>query len=211
MKAWLIPISLGLLAGTARADQCAWIDAGVAAKARTIVERAPKVIDFCEPCGDKAPGEPHAVRATEVTAADGDFKELRVNGAAVDLAYVFVQTDATHYRNLAALAGCPATGVSPSLEIAAETPHGVLITADDGVLPPPPPIVAAPELPPAVTPAPPPAPPAVYIYTSTTREVAWLPIALAGMGGLVTGAALVLLLVALRRRRAMRPRAAELG
>lgn len=213
MKAWLIPISLGLCAGTARADQCAWIDADVAAKARAIVERAPKVIDFCEPCGDQAPGEPHAVRSTEVTAADGDFKELRVNGTAVDLAYVFVQTDATHYRNLAALAGCPATGVSPSLEVAAETKHGVLITADEDDVPSPitlPAIAAAPP-PPAPAPAvAPPASPAVYVYATTTHEIAWSVLALAAAGGLVTGSALTLLLVASRRRRAMRPRAADL-
>jgi hypothetical protein len=212
MKAWLIPISLGLCAGTARADQCAWIDADVAAKARTIVERAPKVIDFCEPCGDQAPGEPHAVHSADVTAADGDFKELRVNGTAVDLAYVFVQTDATHYRNLAALAGCPATGVSPSLEVAAETKHGVLITADDDAVPSPItlPAIAAPPPPPPAPAVAPPAPPAVYVYATTTHEIAWSVLALAAAGGLVTGSALTLLLVASRRRRTMRPRAAEL-
>lgn len=212
MKAWLIPISLGLCAGTARADQCAWIDADVAAKARTIVERAPKVIDFCEPCGDQAPGEPHAVHSADVTAADGDFKELRVNGTAVDLAYVFVQTDATHYRNLAALAGCPATGVSPSLEVAAETKHGVLITADDDAVPSPItlPAIAAPPPPPPAPAVAPPARPAVYVYATTTHEIAWSVLALAAAGGLVTGSALTLLLVAARRRRAMRPRAAEL-
>lgn len=210
MKAWLIPISLGLCAGTARADQCAWIDADVAAKARAIVERAPKVIDFCEPCGEQAPGEPHAVRSADVTAADGDFKELRVNGTAIDLAYVFVQTDAMHYRNLAALAGCPATGVSPSLEVAAETRHGVLITADDDAVPSP---ITLPAVAPPPPPAPagaPPAPPAVYVYATTTHEIAWSVLALAAAGGLVTGSALTLLLVAARRRRAMRPRAADL-
>jgi hypothetical protein len=56
----------------------------------------------------------------------------------------------------------------------------------------------------------PPAPPQVYIYTTTTHEIAWLAVALVCTGGFVTGAALMLALVTIRRRRAMRPRAMDI-
>ena len=212
MKAWLIPISLVLLADTARADQCAWIDRLVANEANLILERSPKYLEFCEPCGDKAPGIPQLAKDVTVDTPEHGYRELSINGKPVDLAYIYVKTDATHYKNLGALAGCPASGVSPSLTIEAETTNGVLITAAGDPVPEP----AKPEPATIVTtiPAPmppPPPPPQVYIYTTTTHEIAWFAIALAGAGGLITGSALTLALTTIRRRRAMRPRAMDIA
>ena len=212
MKAWLVPISLCLLAHPAYADQCAWIDDAAALEAQRILKSSPKFIEYCEPCEERAPGPPQIAKTVEVQTADGDYKEVAINGKGVDLAYVFVKTSDARYENLASLAGCPATGVSPSLTIEAETRTGVMITADDtapapGMTP----VTSVPAF--AEPAAPPPVAPVqnqVYVYKTTTHEIAWLPIALAAAGGVVTGAAMLLLLVAVRRRHALRPRAVDL-
>ncbi len=206
MKTWLwIPVALSLLGGTARADQCAWIDEDAATNARAILTSSPTFIEHCEPCGDRAPGAPQVAKHVEIRSVGDDYKEVSVNGRPIDLAYVFVKMDAAHYRNLAALAGCPATGVSTSLDIADETPHGVLITPANDPLPVLPPTVAL-----AAAPAPVVATPQVFVYT-TTRETPWFPLVLGAAGGFVTGSAFTLMLLGLRRRRAMRPRAADLS
>ena len=218
MKAWLIPISLCLLAETARADQCAWIDEAAALKAQSIVKRSSQFIEFCEPCGDKAPGAPQLAKTVEVNAAGDQYQEVSINGKPIDLAYVFVNTSGrdARFENLAKLAGCPATGVSASLEQTQETPNGVLITPDpEPAAPPPPPppaqmtpVTAVPSFTPAVPPAP---PPQVYVYTTTTQEIPWLAIVLAVTGGFVTGSTLMFALLTLRRRRDMRPRAMDIA
>jgi hypothetical protein len=215
VKIWLIPLSLALVGGTARADQCQWIDATVAEQARSIVKKFPTFVEYCEPCGDPAPGVPQHATSVALAVPEPAYRELRLDGKAVDLAYVFVKTDATRYRNLAALAGCPATGVSPSLAITAETRDGILIAAAADA-----PLSTAdvprsasdaPRSNAALAPPPAPATPAVYVYTTTTREVAWIAIALAAAGGFLASSAVLLLVLAVRRRRrALRPRAVDL-
>lgn len=211
---WLIPISLAALGGTARADQCAWIDGDVARRAHAILATSPKVIAFCEPCGDTVPGVPEVASTVELRNPSHDFAELYLNGArtSIDLAYTFVQTSPSEYKNLALLAGCPATGVSPSLEVAAETKSGVLITAGDKPVTPPaamPVVLPAAAPVPAVAPAPP-APPQVYVHSTTRYELAWPALALAAGIGAGIGSLMTLLLASTRRRRDMRPRASEL-
>lgn len=213
MKIWIVPVSLALLGGTARADQCEWVAPAVAQKARALLEKHPKTIAFCEPCGDKAPGEPAVAQAVDVRVPEQGLEEVYINGSGVDLAYTYVKADDGHYRNLALLAGCPASDVSPTLAIDAETPNGVLITADDHALPPPPPVtpvMPAVEIAP-VPPPPPPPPPAsqVFVYT-TTHEVPWLALAVAAGAGALGGSLMTLLVLGVRRRRDMRPRAADL-
>jgi hypothetical protein len=212
MKTLTIGIVLAM-AGTAYADQCAWIDAKVAAKAEKLLAHHPKVISFCEPCGEKAPGAPETANTIEVHSPSAGYKEVRINGRDVDLAYTFVETSPRTYRNLAMLAGCEVSDVSASLDVDDETPNGVLITADPAPMPqaaPPPP--AQPPIVltlPTTQPAPAPAPQIVVLETRTAYP--WAMIALAGLTGF--GATLfgVLSIAALRRhRRALRPRAAEL-
>lgn len=210
---WLIPISLAVLGGTAHADQCQSLDEAQARKALSIVANAPRVIDFCEPCGDRAPGVPKVARHLEVRK-DGGYHELAIDGRAVDLAYTYVQTSQRQYANLAALAGCEAHGVSPTLSIESETPTGVLITASDAPVPalaPPPRAAPARVAPPdRVTSAARPATPTVYVYATTTAPVPWLVLALAIGGGALSGAMLALIVLTARRRRTMRPRALDL-
>ena len=211
MKAWMmIPFSIVVLADTARADQCQWVDDSVAARAQALVERSPSVIAFCEPCGDAVPGVPDEPTRVTIDRPSGEWRELHINGKGVDLAYTYVQASERRYDNLALLAGCPADGVSPSLTVESETPAGVLITASDEALPPPPP-VTEPAF--AEPPPPPPAPISertVYMYSTTTERVPWLALALATAGGVLAGLGFALTLISMRRRRAMRPRAADL-
>lgn len=217
MKSWMIGVALtsSLAAGTARADQCEWIDAAVAKKAEAILAKHPKVIAYCEPCGDNAPGTPELAKRVEVTSPQAGYKEIQINGSDVDLAYTFVQTSKTRYHNLAKLAGCETDGVSSSLAIADETPTGVLITPDEQPVPEPQPqapvVVSVPT--PVVTPAPPPppAPPAqVIVYATTTQTVPWIAIAMTALGAFATGAFTLLTIATIRRRRAMQPRATNL-
>ena len=213
MKTLTIGIVLAM-AGTAYADQCAWIDAKAAAKAEKLLANQPKVIEFCEPCGDKAPGAPETASSVEVVTPSSGYKEVQINGRGVDLAYTYVQTSPRTYKNLAKLAGCEAFDVSPSLDIEDETPNGVLITADPTPIPqaaPPPPPAQPPIVLtlPTTTPAPAPAPQIVVLETRPAYP--WAMIALAGLTGF--GATLfgVLTIATLRRqRRSLRPRATEL-
>lgn len=134
---------------------------------------------------------------------DWKLRQLYLDDVAIDLAYTYVQTAPDHYENLAMLVGCPVDGVSPSLAVAGET--------DDGdTTPMTPPQEPAPE---PTAPA-----PATHVYCSTTIEQplpvvtadTWLVLALAAGGGVLAGGGIALTALALRRRRAMRPRAADL-
>lgn len=219
MKTWTLSLAIlgsALLTQTAHGDQCAWINAKEANKAYAVLAKQPKVLEFCEPCGDKAPGVPFVAQDVAIATPQGSYKEIQINGKGIDLAYTYVQTSPTDYRNLAKLAGCPASDVSLSLNIADETPHGVLIMPDDKPLPPepvveppapppPPPVFAAPP------PPPPPAPTLVSYYTTTIEHaVPWSILALAAAGGFISGVGFTLAVFAVRRRRAMRPRASDL-
>lgn len=211
MKTWTLSLALAgsaLLAGTARADQCQWNDRAHAQKAQALLAQHPKVLSYCEPCGDKAPGEPFDVESVRViTPPQTSYREVLINGDAVDLAYTYVQVSPTEYKNLAKLAGCPASGVTATLSIAEETPTGVLIATTETPPEQPAPIVLA-------TPTPPPLPPAPqYTYHTTTivQPIPWLVLALAAGGGFITGAASMLIAMTIRtRRRAMKPRASDL-
>jgi hypothetical protein len=220
MKTWTLSLaaaasSMLLSTQIARADQCAWNEAAHATKAEAILAKHPKVIAYCEPCGDKAPGEPAIARDVTVATPQGDYREVSINGQAVDLAYTFVQVSSTKYKNLAKMVGCPASGVSSSLKVADETPTGVLITPSQQPEPPvePLPQPVEPLIPPMVIAAPtPPPPPSVVSYYNTTVQanVGWSVVALAGGAGFLAGFACATSAVALRRRRAMKPRANDL-
>jgi hypothetical protein len=220
MKTWTLSLAaaascLLISTQTARADQCAWNEAAHATKAEAILAKHPKVIAYCEPCGDKAPGEPVIARDVSVTTPQGDYREVSINGQAVDLAYTFVQVSGTKYKNLAKMVGCPASGVSSSLKVADETPTGVLITPTEQ---PTPPVERLPEpvpplIPPMVIAAPaPPAPPSNVSYYNTTVQanVGWFTVALAGCAGFLSGVAMTFGAMTIRRRRSMRPRANDL-
>lgn len=107
MRTLVLALALAALPTVARADQCALNNATIAEAAAKLVTPGSKVLEFCEPCGDRAPGAPYAVK--KVAVRNG---ELLVNGNAVDLAYLFVQTDKTEYRNVGLATSCGASRVS---------------------------------------------------------------------------------------------------
>jgi len=174
----------------AHADQCANVSLEMATHARNLIADHPMVVMFCEPCGDRVPGEPQEMGS--VSSGPG---EVRFNGEAIDLAYTYVQTSPRRYDNLAVLVNCPTVGVSPSLRVEEATDRGVLIVPDSSapVVLPPPPESAVPPVELA---------PAVIVQATTTTGLGWGEIA-AGCGAtslLWIGA------LRLRRRRAHRPR-----
>ncbi|HSR99984.1 MAG TPA: hypothetical protein VLM79_23175 [Kofleriaceae bacterium] len=163
-----------LFARPAHADQCAWLDEpSVARRAVRELTSYPEYIELCEPCGDQAPSVPRRAGKVRLHVFEGT-REVLIDDAAIDLAYVYVKTADRQYRNLAMLAGCPTTGVSPRLLVHDETPTGSLIVADPGM----PPKTAAAR--PAPLPEPtalpvaaaPPPPAIVYVEASDPRR--WL-------------------------------------
>jgi hypothetical protein len=66
------------------------------------------IITFCERCGDRVPGVPHAW-----------------DGTAVDLTTTYVKVSPDRYDNLAAMAGCATDGAAPSLRVVHD--HGDVI------------------------------------------------------------------------------------
>ncbi|RMH44511.1 MAG: hypothetical protein D6689_02120 [Deltaproteobacteria bacterium] len=183
-----MPVAVAVCAGAlaaapaARADQCAWVEPEVAARARHIVARNPNWLPWCEPCGEPAPGTPRRAQSVVERPVDHGDWQLFVDDEPVDLAYTFVEVAPGRFDNLARLAGCAAFGVSEHVRVDRVTPTGVLLAGS----PAPPPAVVEAD-PPAVCPAAaasvpvdrgPPAPPVP----------AWL-MALAWTGALVLGGA----------------------
>ena len=92
----------------AHADQCALVDPKIADAAKALAKTGTRALEYCEPCGDKAPGA-----AFEITSAVVRGKQLLVNGHGVDLAYVYVQSGPKEFKNLGIAVGCGASSVSP--------------------------------------------------------------------------------------------------
>ena len=185
-----VVVATPCLASVARADQCQLVDSGTAVRALQLLHDGPNVLTYCEPCGDRAPGEPvRAARAGAERDAMGSYQVV-IDRREVDLAYTYVQTGPERFDNLAKLAGCPTSGVSPTLAVTAPLP------SDQAILIQPPPRRE-------------PAPAPTTVVISQRPSVGF--VSLVGTC-LVTSAVCTLgLFFALRRRRlAMRPRAINL-
>lgn len=198
MKPALLVATLALGASAAHAEPCRQLDDATAERVARTLAGPLEVIVFCEPCGDAVPGVPQRASADSLRV-HGDGAELLVDGAPVDVAHVYVKTDARTFHNLAALVGCPAAGVSPTLAITAETADGVLIRASNH--PPPTPPLAADA---------PAAPTVLVLPVRLDTPLPWWLLASTGLGGASLGALAALAAVARRRRRPLRPRALEL-
>ncbi|MBC7973608.1 MAG: hypothetical protein H7138_01390, partial [Myxococcales bacterium] len=192
---------VALTAAPARADQCQWLeDPAVATRAMRELASHPEVISYCEPCGDAAPGAPYSVASTSIRRVDPSAVTLVVDGQEVDLAYLYVKTGERQYRNLAALAGCPTSDVSPSLRVETATAAGVLIQADRRAEPAMPVMLATPAV----------EPPAPTVIVVAAAPMSWLDAFLAlGAPLLILGS--LALWIASRRRALHVPRASRLS
>jgi len=188
---WIVA-SLVVASRVAHADQCASVSLEMATHARNLIAEHQRVVMFCEPCGDRVPGEPQEMGS--VSSGPGD---VRFNGEPIDLAYTYVQTSPRRYDNLAALVGCPTVGVSPSLRVEEATDRGVLIVPDSSEAVAIPPVQASP-----MPEAPVPLAPTVIVQATTTTGLGWAEIA----GGCGATSLLWIGALRLRRRRAHRPR-----
>jgi hypothetical protein len=105
-----------LFTSIALADQCAWIDAAIAERAVRWLAPGTVVATQCEPCGERTAAWRVVGESSMRPTGSGSW-EVAIDGAPIDLAYVFVAEDAraTTATNLAHLARCPATGVSREL------------------------------------------------------------------------------------------------
>lgn len=116
-KLFLIVSSYILLLGLpALADQCSYITKEQALISLSRLNVGQTLYLFCEPCGDKNPKSTVIKSLSTETVGYQDYWQVKVNQQGIDLAYTFVESGINNYLlNLAAIAGCPATGVSPIL------------------------------------------------------------------------------------------------
>lgn len=117
---FLLPLFLAPLAAVpAFADQCAVVDPAQAEKALPHLEQGTPIAHLCEPCGDKEPRVEKVENAEIAQWREDNTVEMvvKVNGAEIDAAYVFVPSKGTESRwhNLAKLIGCPTEDVSESI------------------------------------------------------------------------------------------------
>jgi hypothetical protein len=108
--------SLFLFSAPVLADQCAYITKEQALIAISRLNIGDMIYLFCEPCGEKYP-QPVRIQSLSVEKVDyQNYWQVNINNQAIDLAYVFIPAEIDHnFVNLAAIAACPASGVSPVL------------------------------------------------------------------------------------------------
>jgi hypothetical protein len=106
LAASVIVAALAALAPAARADQCYALTRDQAEAAAKVVLASPTNVlaAFCAPCGDTGPNK--LVRQTVEVKTTRVGPGLFINGAAVDLAYVYYPVGNGRYRNLAMAASC---------------------------------------------------------------------------------------------------------
>ncbi len=105
------------------ADQCAWNSEKVAKEALKVLGPHKHYLDYCEPCGQKEPKKIYIKSVNMGPAKMGDeiqdgYFEVSINGAAKDIAYVFVRKKGTEneWQNLGDLAKCRDQSISGTIE-----------------------------------------------------------------------------------------------
>jgi hypothetical protein len=110
--------ALALFPAVSGADQCAWVEPAVAEKAAALIRESRAVVEWCQPCGESRPAEPANVSSVEVRPTEERaYREVYVNGKAVDLAYLYVQSGTDTFRNVSKVVGCESSGVSSELRL----------------------------------------------------------------------------------------------
>ena len=126
MNGLIVALAAVALPTVAFADQCAWIDKEQAREALHFAAAGTKFVELCEPCGDTlAKVTVQTVESSKFQgAADQVHQEVLINGEAKDIAYVFIEEVAGsgEFKNLASLAKCKTTDVSPTINVTIEKP-----------------------------------------------------------------------------------------
>lgn len=132
MRVFLFAVvgSVVSLAGVARADQCAGVDADAASWAQKVVTRGAMVSQFCETCGDKAPAAAQKVTSIATVREHGNT-HVTINGKPVDLAYTYVQTGKTTWSNVGMLVGCGAQGTTAIVTSGSSAPAEAPMTTTE--------------------------------------------------------------------------------
>jgi hypothetical protein len=114
----VVLFSVLVLAGAARADQCAWVTPAQAAQGAKILKASKELLQICEPCGDKTNAWPAVMSAklVTVTKVSPKFSQVFLGSTGLDLAYLFVPQGKTrNFGNVAKAVGCKTQGVSPEI------------------------------------------------------------------------------------------------
>ena len=109
-KRIIVPVII-LACSLCFADQAAWITKKQAEAASAILLKAGTLRHYCEPCGDVGYRTEKIRTVASAAAGTGEYYEVSVNGAPVDLAYVYVLR-AGKWTNLAMLLNIQVSGVS---------------------------------------------------------------------------------------------------
>lgn len=101
MKKFTVIILVLVFAITAFADQAAYIHKNDAMHAVNLLKESEQVKHFCNPCDD------HTVRTDNIGTLESaftnyeNFWEVKINGAGVDLAYLYYIDATGKWRNVA--------------------------------------------------------------------------------------------------------------
>lgn len=95
--------------------QCAVVTAAQANKVSSILSRGSSFLWYCQPCGDRTPGDWRVLDELAVIGSGNGGRQIKINGLATDLAYVYYRTAMGTAHNLGHEVGCPVQGVSEVL------------------------------------------------------------------------------------------------
>lgn len=112
-------LGLQLLTAAALADPCARVSRETAERASRLFHPGVVWAEYCEACGDRRPTQHRVKEVAAIVDQGRDEFQLRVDGALVDLAYVYVQLrpGAPRLFNVANQVGCPTNGVRRTITI----------------------------------------------------------------------------------------------
>lgn len=96
----LLCLSL-MLSIAAFADQAAYVTRAQAEKAAAFLKKQKQIRHYCAPCDDKGDKTEDVAGVEAAAAGYQDFWEVKVNGAGIDLAYVYFQTKDGKWKNVA--------------------------------------------------------------------------------------------------------------
>jgi hypothetical protein len=106
-----IILSLSVLYAPSFADQYEWITLADAKKAETILKEQGQMLNYCEPCEDTISSIIKVNQIVVLPIQDG-YYTIKVNGNAIDLAYIFINKNGT-FKNLATYMGLEISEDSP--------------------------------------------------------------------------------------------------